>query len=116
MVPTFVERLSVSANIAAQTGGRLHVLVEAQRQGVREAGGNVFALDSVTSRPVVLMDGLRFVTISASKSDKVQTKPKHCFRPVWEPDVQLLDRRKLDRELQAASPLDDRPKTVRELE
>ncbi|KAF1850336.1 uncharacterized protein K460DRAFT_400404 [Cucurbitaria berberidis CBS 394.84] len=117
MVPTFVEEISISANIAAQSGDKLNIVVSAERHGSREARANIFALDPITAKPVVLMDGFKFVAInSGSESSELQTITKHCFKPVWEPDVELIDRQSLDRELQAAPRPDDRPKTVRELE
>ncbi|KAJ4376392.1 hypothetical protein N0V83_001675 [Neocucurbitaria cava] len=117
MVPTFVEEITISTNIAAQTGDRLHIVVNSERQGSREAKSNFFALDPVTGKSVVLMDGFKFVAInSASDSSESHPIAKHCFKPVWEPDVELIDRQSLDRALQAAPRPDDRPKTVRELE
>nr|QEG79218.1 polyketide synthase 39849 [Alternaria oxytropis] len=117
MVPTYIQAISVSANLSAQIGDRLKVVVNAQRCGAREATGDIFALDPLTSKPVVLMDGFKFVAINtiAGSSDS-SAPPKHCFKPVWEPDVELIDRKHLNRELQAAPRPDDRPKTVRELE
>ncbi|KAE8822419.1 hypothetical protein PTNB85_10447 [Pyrenophora teres f. teres] len=117
MVPTFIEEISVSADIAAQIGNRLNVLVKAERHGTREATGDIFAIDPITSKPVVLMDGFKFVAINTvNESSEIQASPKHCYKPVWEPDVELIDREHLNRELQAAPRPDDRPKTVRELE
>ncbi|CAO2658326.1 Nn.00g060490.m01.CDS01 [Neocucurbitaria sp. VM-36] len=117
MVPTFVEEITISANIAAQIGDHLNVVVSAERHGSREAKANFFALDAITSKPVVLMDGFKFVAInSASESSEFKSAAKHCFQPVWEPDVELIDRENLDRALQAAPRPDNRPKTVRELE
>lgn len=117
MVPTFIEEMSVSTNIAAQTGDNLNIMVNAERHGAREARGNIFALDPITSKPVVLIDRFRFVAInSATEADDLDQWPKHCYKPVWEPDVELISSESLNRELQAAPKLDDRPKTVRELE
>ncbi|KAI8931497.1 hypothetical protein NX059_011163 [Plenodomus lindquistii] len=117
MVPTFVEEISISANIAAQIGDKLNVMVDAQRHGAREAKGNIFALDPATSRPVVLLDGFKFVAINGGlEAAEVPSPAKHCYTPVWEPDVELIDRDSLNRELQAAPKADDRPKTVTELE
>ncbi|KAG9187092.1 hypothetical protein G6011_04963 [Alternaria panax] len=117
MVPTFIEEISISAHVAAQIGDRLNVLVNAQRSGAREATGDIFALDPSTSKPVILMDGFKFVAINTvACSGETPASPKHCYKPVWEPDVQLIDRQHLNRELQAAPRPDDRPKTVRELE
>ncbi|KAH7394712.1 hypothetical protein BKA66DRAFT_438522 [Pyrenochaeta sp. MPI-SDFR-AT-0127] len=82
-----------------------------------EAKANIFALDPSTSKPVVLMDGFKFVAINgANEPIEVQSLAKHCHKPIWEPDVGLIDRQNLDRELQAAPRPDDRPKTVRQLE
>ncbi|RAQ99476.1 phenolpthiocerol synthesis polyketide synthase ppsa [Stemphylium lycopersici] len=117
MVPTFIEDISVSADIAAQTGDRLNVLVNARRNGAREAVGDIVALDPSTSKPVVLMDGFKFVALNNGQdASSVPSQPKHCYKPVWEPDVELIDRQHLNRELQSAPRPDDRPKTVRELE
>jgi acyl transferase domain-containing protein/NADPH:quinone reductase-like Zn-dependent oxidoreductase/ubiquinone/menaquinone biosynthesis C-methylase UbiE len=117
MVPTFIEDISVSVDIAAQIGDRLNVVVNAQRCGAREAAGDIFALDPVTSKPVVLMDGFKFIAINTSTAAEEQVLlPKHCYKPIWEPDVELIDREHLNRELQAAPKPDARPKTVRELE
>ncbi|KAF2847520.1 polyketide synthase-like protein [Plenodomus tracheiphilus IPT5] len=117
MVPTFVEEITVCAKIAAQIGDKLNVVVNAERHGAREARGSIFALDHVTSRPVVLLDGFKFVAInSGAPSAEIPSPPKHCYTPVWEPDVELIDHASLNRELQAAPKPDDRPKTVRELE
>ncbi|KAH7397176.1 hypothetical protein BKA66DRAFT_566312 [Pyrenochaeta sp. MPI-SDFR-AT-0127] len=117
MVPTFVEEICISANIAAQIGDQLNVVVGAERHGSRAAKANIFALDPVTSKPVVLMDGFRFVAINgASASNEVDLAPKHCFKPVWEPDAELIGFHNLNKDLQAAPRPDDRPKTVRELE
>ena len=117
MVPTFIEEISVSAGIAAQIGDRLNVLVKADRQSAREATGNIFAIDPITSKPVVLMDGFKFVAINTmNESSALQVSPKHCYKPLWEPDVELINREHLNRQLQTAPQPDDRPKTVRELE
>ncbi|KAF1941682.1 hypothetical protein EJ02DRAFT_491319 [Clathrospora elynae] len=117
MVPTFIEEISISANIAAQAGDRLNVMVNAERYGAREVRGNIFALDPITSKPVVLMDGFKFVAInSGNESREVQSAPKYCYKPVWEPDVELIDHQHLNCELQSAPRPEDRPKTVRELE
>lgn len=117
MVPTFVEEISVSANIAAQSGDQLNILVSAEKYGLREARGNIFALDPKTSKPVVLMDGFKFVAINgANESSEIHSPPKHCYKAVWEPDVELINPQSLNKELQAAPRSDDQPKTVRELE
>lgn len=117
MVPTFIEEISISASIAAQAGDQLNILVNAERYGAREAKGNILALDPVTSKPVVLIDGFKFVAINSTiEPNETPSLPKHCYTPVWEPDVELIDRTNLNRELQAAPRPDDRPKTVRELE
>ncbi|KAH9876419.1 hypothetical protein J1614_003550 [Plenodomus biglobosus] len=117
MVPTFIEEISVSTKISAQIGDRLNVMVNVERHGTREARGNIFALDPTTSEPVVLLDGFRFVAINGGiESTEVQSSSKHCYTPIWEPDVELIGREGLNRELQAAPKPDDRPKTVRELE
>jgi acyl transferase domain-containing protein/NADPH:quinone reductase-like Zn-dependent oxidoreductase/ubiquinone/menaquinone biosynthesis C-methylase UbiE len=117
MVPTFIEEMSVSANVAAQIGDSLNVVVNAQQRSIREAAGDIFALDPITSRPVILMDGFEFVAINTiTGSSDSSALPKHCYKPVWEPDVELIDRQHLNRELQAAPRPDDRTKTVRELE
>ena len=103
MVPTFVEEISISANIAAHAGELLNVVVNLQRHGSREAKANIFALDPTTLKPVVLMDGFHFVAINgADESETVQPKAKYCFKPAWEPEVELIDPQNLDRELQAA--------------
>ncbi|KAI4950323.1 Type I Iterative PKS [Alternaria rosae] len=117
MVPTFIEEISISADIAAQIGDCLNVVVNTQRCGARQATGNIFALDPITSKPVILMDGFKFIAINSnSASDEQASPPKHCYKAVWEPDIELIDREHLNRELQAAPKPDHRPKTVRELE
>ncbi|KAF2825224.1 KR-domain-containing protein [Ophiobolus disseminans] len=79
---------------------------------------NVVALDANTSQPVALLDGFKVVAIKSNDGSFVQERTivKHCYKPAWEPDVELIDRANLDRVLQAAPRPDDRPKTVRELE
>jgi SAM-dependent methyltransferase len=114
----YVEEISISKNILAQIGDHLNVIVSAKRLGNREAQANIVALDPTTSQPVALLDGFKFVAINSTDSSIGQTHlgPKHCYKPVWEPDVELIARPELDQVLQAAPRPDDRPKTVRELE
>ncbi|KAL6710125.1 hypothetical protein ACN47E_009916 [Coniothyrium glycines] len=117
MVPTFFEEICISANIAAQIGDKLHVHVATERYSTRGAKGNIFALDSKTSKPVVLLDGFQFVSLNGPKEIQTLTSvSKHCYLPTWEPDVELIDRRGLDHELQTAPRQDDQPKRIRELE
>ncbi|KAI4940246.1 Type I Iterative PKS [Alternaria arbusti] len=117
MVPTYIEEISIAADTSAQIGDRLNVVANAQRCGARQATGDIFALDPMTLKPVVLMDGFKFVAINTNTTSGEQASPpKHCYKAVWEPDVKLIDREHLNRELQAAPKPDNRPKTVRELE
>ncbi|KAF1829663.1 hypothetical protein BDW02DRAFT_138335 [Decorospora gaudefroyi] len=117
MVPTFIQEATISAKIAAGIGDFLNVVANAEYRGAREATGTIFALDAVTLQPVILMNGFEFVAInSIIGSSDLDSAPKHCYRPVWEPDLELIDRQNLNRELQAAPRSDDRPSTVRELE
>jgi acyl transferase domain-containing protein/NADPH:quinone reductase-like Zn-dependent oxidoreductase/ubiquinone/menaquinone biosynthesis C-methylase UbiE len=117
MVPTFIEEISVHANVSAQIGDSLHVVVNARSYGARKATGNICALDPIALKPVILMDGFKFVAINSTLgSSESPAPPNHCYKAVWEPDVELIDRQHLNGELQAAPRPDDRPKTVRELE
>lgn len=117
MVPTFIEEMTVSADIAAQIGDRLNILATARRLSARDALGDIVALDPNTSRPVVLMDGFKFVTInSSSDSSDVEAPPKHCYQAVWEPDVELVEPSDLNRELQAVPRVDNRSRSVKDLE
>lgn len=92
--------------------------VSAEQLGSRQAKANIVALDPTTSKAVALLDGFTFVAINSSDSvsEETEVMAKHCYKPVWEPDVELIDRPSLDRILQTAPRPDDRPKTVRELE
>lgn len=117
IVPTFIADISVSARIAAETGNFLHVFATAQHEGGREASGDIFALDPTTAKPVVLVDGLKFVALDVNnRFEEFQAAPAHCFSATWQPDVDLLSRQNLDRELQAVSQSSDRKGSVQELE
>jgi acyl transferase domain-containing protein/NADPH:quinone reductase-like Zn-dependent oxidoreductase/ubiquinone/menaquinone biosynthesis C-methylase UbiE len=117
MVPTFIADISVSASIAAQTGDSLHVIATAQRNGAREANGDIFALDSTTSKPVVLVDGFKLIALDVSDSvSEVQAMPTYCFSAFWQPDVDLLGPYNLDRELRAAAQAGGCQGSVRQLE
>ncbi|KAH8711877.1 hypothetical protein GQ44DRAFT_689781 [Phaeosphaeriaceae sp. PMI808] len=119
MVPTYVEEICISANVNAQIGDRLNVVVSTGKLGTREAIANIIALDPVSCQPVVLMDGFKFVAINDATSLSARAKlvARHCYKPIWEPDVQLISPQNLNRELRAAPSISrDLPKSVRELE
>jgi acyl transferase domain-containing protein/NADPH:quinone reductase-like Zn-dependent oxidoreductase/SAM-dependent methyltransferase len=118
MIPTHVSEIYISGNITAQAGDHLNVVVSAKRSGSRKAIAEIRALDPATWKPVVRINGSRFIAIDLSRGsvESAAPVPKLCYKPVWEPDVELLGRYDLDRELRAAPQPDDRSKNVVELE
>lgn len=118
MVPTFIKEVTVCSDLTAEAGKCLHVLAHTEKQGTGEASTDICALDPTTVKPVVLMNGIQLVAINAEETPTESNSSilKSCFKPVWEPDVDLINRRDLDCELQAASRLTLRVKNTREME
>jgi hypothetical protein len=118
MVPTYLSEIYISAKIPAQTGNLLNVVVSTEQSGSREVRVKMSALDPITLQPVIRMNGCSFVSIGSSRRSfgNANPVPKLCYKPVWEPDIDLLEWSDLYRELRAAQQPQDHPKDVQELE
>ncbi|RYP39906.1 hypothetical protein DL767_002025 [Monosporascus sp. MG133] len=109
-VPTWIQQLTVSGDIAAPTGGEFQVAADCKRHGSREALANVTALLDGT-KLAMQMQGIKLVTITSSAGGGGALEiPKHCASTIWEPDVDLLVKQEihniLDRAIETPSESD----------
>jgi acyl transferase domain-containing protein/NADPH:quinone reductase-like Zn-dependent oxidoreductase/ubiquinone/menaquinone biosynthesis C-methylase UbiE len=94
-VPTFIQEVIVSRDIASEAGQQFEVTAEGRLHGFREAFASVSAVQEHSSKPAVQMKNIKCMAIAASGSgdtDTLTRVPKHCFTVVWEPDVELISR------------------------
>jgi acyl transferase domain-containing protein/NADPH:quinone reductase-like Zn-dependent oxidoreductase/SAM-dependent methyltransferase len=118
MVPTYLSEMHISADITAQTGNLLNVVVSTERSGSRETRVKMSAFDPITLQPVIRMNDCSFVAIDSSNRSFGSTKPvpKLCYKPVWEPDIEFFEWSDLNQELRAAQQSQNHPKDVQQLE
>ncbi|KAK4153322.1 hypothetical protein C8A00DRAFT_33947 [Chaetomidium leptoderma] len=118
-VPVLIEEITVSGQISAAVGHRFHVAAEAKPHGFREVRASVSAVGEGNGNGgVVRMRGIKCVAIAslATEDPSAASGPKkHCTTVVWEPDVDLLNRERLDGVLQASVPLGG-PRRLRDFE
>ncbi|KAL2164963.1 hypothetical protein VTH06DRAFT_259 [Thermothelomyces fergusii] len=104
-VPVLIENITVSGNISAPVGRKFQVAAEARPHGFREIRANVSAVGEGGGKGVVQMRGIKCVAVASAAADPSAVgddgPKKHCATVVWEPDVDLLDREKMDGLLQA---------------
>ena len=97
-VPHFLEKLYVSADMAAlATGDELHGHASTSVQGYRQLTANMAMIDPARDHPLITVEGLRFKTLAASTAGTVMTDAqtdmrKLCSYPVWKEDVDFLSR------------------------
>lgn len=114
-VPTFIEEIAVSSNILTPSGARFDVVANTNTHEMREACADILVLELNCSKPVVSIAGLNCTALKMVKSNGAdgprQIVPKHCFRAVWEPDVDLISERYVNRVLREG--LNDRKSRTR---
>ena len=95
-VPQFIEKLSISADVAGMTPGQeLHGCASTSVQGYRQMTADIAISDSSWDHPLITIEGLRFKTLAASTAGTVMTDVQTDFRkvcsyPVWKEDVDCL--------------------------
>lgn len=96
-VPTFIETLSVPANLTAPSGREYEVVAQIRQLGYRDTGVNIMAYETDPRTPVVRISGLKCVALpntTHAHGDEPFSKVRElCATAVWEPDDNLLGQR-----------------------
>ncbi|KAK4032634.1 polyketide synthase dehydratase-domain-containing protein, partial [Parachaetomium inaequale] len=101
-VPTLITEIVVSGEVSAPVGHTFRVVAEAKARGFREVCANVSA-SAEGRKGLVQLRGIKCVAIAPPTAQDARELKRHCATVVWEPDVDLLDREKLDGLLQACA-------------
>jgi NADPH:quinone reductase-like Zn-dependent oxidoreductase/SAM-dependent methyltransferase len=101
-VPTLIKEIVVSGDVSAPVGHAFRVEAEAKARGFREVWANVSA-SAEGGKGLVQLRGIKCVALAPPTAQDAREVKKHCATVVWEPDVDLVDREKLDGLLQACA-------------
>ncbi|KAL9069652.1 MAG: hypothetical protein Q9157_006092 [Trypethelium eluteriae] len=91
VLPTFIDNMSVSANIVQTPGHELTVCCENNGTSYRQTSSSILVFDGESTSPAIAIHG--FVTTSLSKvggPDPISNQKRLCFQTVWEADPDLL--------------------------
>ncbi|KAL9093844.1 MAG: hypothetical protein Q9165_003767 [Trypethelium subeluteriae] len=91
VLPTFIDNISVSANIVKKPGHELTVCCENNGTSYRQTSSSILVFDEESASPVIVIDG--FVTTSLSKvggPDTIANQRRLCFQTAWEADPDLF--------------------------
>ncbi|KFY81215.1 hypothetical protein V499_00041 [Pseudogymnoascus sp. VKM F-103] len=117
-VPTFIKEVTVSSGISGVIGQRFQVAAEAKFHGFREAYANVVAVEENGLVPVVQLNGVKCMAITNAGSLSIDTSqtgvPKHCASAIWDLDIDLVERVKLNPILRAS--LTESPSRLKDFE
>lgn len=97
-VPQFLEKLYISADVAALApGDELHGHVATSVQGYRQLTANMAMSNPTWDHPLITVEGLRFKTLAASTAGSMMADAqtdmrKLCSYPVWKEEVDFLSR------------------------
>lgn len=110
-VPTWIERLRISASLNLAPGARLQVATDGARHGFRDIHANVVAIADGQDSGVRL-EGIKLSAIASPVSEDLSsTIPSHTSVAIWEPDVEHLTCAQLNDILRDSIPdIDSRPK------
>ena len=99
-VPTYIKKLIVDGSVKASIGSELNVTAKAKSHGFREICADVSVTEKDALLPVVTIDGMKCLSLSASAlPDDESTQlevPKHVVSALWEPDLDLVPKDRLE--------------------
>ena len=97
LIPIFVERLFVSAQVPVESGSILHCCSTIQNEGFENAQGSFIVYDNQWKKPLVTFDGIKS---SALRKDDFSGAQAANIRKIaayfhWQEDIEKLDRKHL---------------------
>ncbi|KAF2472400.1 uncharacterized protein BDR25DRAFT_341828 [Lindgomyces ingoldianus] len=101
-MPTFVQELYVSSKISNVPGQKFRALSKAAFVGFREAAATVHVFDEDSPEPVLRIEGVKCTALTSSggsDDDDLSESKKLCFDPLWEPDLEFLDKPQMEQVL-----------------
>ncbi|KAL7620421.1 hypothetical protein AAE478_009416 [Parahypoxylon ruwenzoriense] len=95
MVPTFIESLTVDANLSRDVGAKFEAYASMKPSGLRNCVSEIVAFDkeaSSNSSPAILVKGLKTTSLtwSSTRPWELDITRKICYTMPWEVDVDLL--------------------------
>ncbi|KAH6894149.1 hypothetical protein B0T10DRAFT_508420 [Thelonectria olida] len=100
MVPTFIKRMFVSADISRELGNDFVGYATAARTGIRDANANIVMAQDSWSLPSIVVEGLHFTGLAGASQDGDGFLPNHrnlCTEIIWDEDVAFADIKDLER-------------------
>jgi zearalenone synthase (highly reducing iterative type I polyketide synthase) len=93
MVPTFIEEVSVSADIPFKFGSRFRGCSAVKRTGFRDISANICMLSEQLDKAMVSITGFKCTEVSGSGNSEESIEKsdrKICSRVIWRPALELL--------------------------